>query len=138
MDEATQIPKEQIIAQKAVIKKDGKFLILRRTENETAFPGLWDFPGGKLEHGEDAIQSLAREVKEETGLAIQIKNAEGTYKSNLNDRPVKFVVYAVNVVSGDPEHVVLSEEHSEFRLATTEEILKLKTMPYLPKYLAAR
>jgi 8-oxo-dGTP diphosphatase len=127
--------KKQIIAQKAVIKKGDRFLILLRAKNETAFPELWDFPGGKLETGEDPLQSLAREVKEETGLTVRAKNVEGSYESELNGAPVKFTIYAVDILSGDPEHIVIGEEHSEYRLATAEEIQNLKTMPYMKNYL---
>jgi 8-oxo-dGTP diphosphatase len=130
-----KLEKKQIIALKAIIKKDGRFLILLRAKNEKAFPELWDFPGGKLEEGENPLQSLAREVKEETGLTVRAKNVEGTYESDLNGTPVKFTIYAVDVLSGDPEHIVIGEEHSEYRLATAEEIRNLKAMPYMEDYL---
>lgn len=45
-----------------VIRKDGKFLIMKRD-------GIWDLPKGKLEQGEDAETAALREVKEETGLS---------------------------------------------------------------------
>src|SRR3989338_8847393 len=69
----------------AVIVKDGKFLIMKRSENEIAFPGKWTVPGGKLEFkdysnrkadnsagqwynvGEDLVR---REVLEEAGIKI--------------------------------------------------------------------
>ena len=56
------------IVQKAVIKKGDKYLILLRPSDKKFFPDHWDFPGGKLDDGEDAIESLKREVLEETGL----------------------------------------------------------------------
>jgi 8-oxo-dGTP diphosphatase len=129
----------QIIAQKAVIMVGDRYLILLRAESETAFPGVWDFPGGKLDEGEDALQSLAREVKEETGLSVRAKSVDGTYKSSLRNAPLKFILYAVDIVSGDPEHITINtEEHSAYRLATAEEILGLKTTPYMESYLRSR
>ena len=130
--------REQITAQKAIIKKGNRFLIVLRSENEKAFPGLWDFPGGKLEVGEDPFESLTREVKEETGLVIKAKILEGTYDASLKDTAVKFVLYAVDVVSGSPENIVIGEEHSEYRFATAEEIKNLKTMPYMGSYFMAK
>jgi len=72
----------------AIIIKDGKYLITRRSSNKKRFPGMWTVPGGKLETN-DYInlpkdtefywynvleQVLKREVKEEVGL--NIKNIE--------------------------------------------------------------
>ncbi len=59
----------------AAIEKDGKFLLVKRSEKEANYPGKWIFPGGKVEKGEDALQGLLREIKEETGLEVQDKAA---------------------------------------------------------------
>lgn len=76
------------IAITAIVIKDGKYLITRRSHNKKRFPGKWTVPGGKLEV-EDYIKLpkdtefywynvlekvLRREVKEEVG--VEIKNIE--------------------------------------------------------------
>jgi len=53
----------------AIIQKDNKFLIGRRGPNEKS-PGLWEFPGGKIERNENAYEAVIREIKEETNLTI--------------------------------------------------------------------
>ncbi len=126
--------KEKIVAQKAVIAKGDTFLILLRSKDETAFPGLWDFPGGKLEKGEDPRQSVEREVKEETGLRIKANEIEGTYTADLNGTPVEFIVYSAEVPEGGLEKLAIGPEHSEYKFATTEEIKGLETMPYMEAY----
>ncbi len=120
--------KSKIIAQKAVLEKDGKLLILHRAENENAFPGLWDFPGGKLEGRENKEESLIREVKEETQLIIKPQKMLGIYHAILKDKPVEFIIYTANMLDGD---VSIGEEHSQFCWATPAEIKLLKTMPYM-------
>ncbi len=52
----------------AVVECQGKFLFVKRHSTLGNFPDKWVFPGGKVEPGEDVIQALWRELKEETGL----------------------------------------------------------------------
>lgn len=54
----------------ALIDVDGRVLLSRRPEGKP-MPGLWEFPGGKVEDGERPEQSLVRELEEE--LAIMVK-----------------------------------------------------------------
>ena len=65
-----------IAAVKALIVKDGKFLGL---ELEIGRKRLWDLPGGKVEDGEEPMQALLREVKEEAGLDVTIGKSLGLY-----------------------------------------------------------
>ena len=53
----------------SVIEYQNKVLIMKR-QNTKFLSGLWEFPGGKIEKNETAIQSIIREVKEETNLSI--------------------------------------------------------------------
>ena len=69
----------------AIIIKEGKYLIIRRSKNKKRFPGMWTVPGGRLETHDyistpkqtkeywyNVLESaLIREVKEEVGLAIK-------------------------------------------------------------------
>ena len=56
------------VAAAALVRPDGRVLIMRRLPG-TAMAGQWEFPGGKLERGEDAPTALARELDEELGIA---------------------------------------------------------------------
>jgi 8-oxo-dGTP diphosphatase len=60
------------LVQKAILKKDSKFLIILRSPNAKFFPGYWDFPGGKIEVNEDPIKGIEREVIEETNLIVKV------------------------------------------------------------------
>ncbi|MEK9160210.1 MAG: A/G-specific adenine glycosylase [Patescibacteria group bacterium] len=57
----------------AVIKKGGKIFIQKRAEGGL-MGGLWEFPGGKVENGEDLENALKREIKEELG--VKVKNVK--------------------------------------------------------------
>ena len=54
-----------------IVREDKKFLVIRRRENEIAFPNKWTVPGGKAEDDEKVLEVLKREVKEEAGLEIE-------------------------------------------------------------------
>ncbi len=59
----------------AVILDDsGRVLLQERTDN-----GLWGLPGGAVEFGESILEALHREVREETGLAIEVVRLVGVY-----------------------------------------------------------
>ncbi len=50
-------------ASKALIIKDGEYLLLRRTNDPPKFYDMWDFPGGRQDENETDEQTLIREVK---------------------------------------------------------------------------
>jgi 8-oxo-dGTP pyrophosphatase MutT (NUDIX family) len=72
----------------------GRLLMIRRTDND-----LYAIPGGSQEVGETIVQTVVREVKEETGITVQVTGLIGVYS--------------------DPEHVIAfsdGEVRQEFSL----------------------
>ena len=55
---------------KIIIKKENKYLIIKRTHLSKHYPNKWDFPGGKIDPGETPTQASIREAKEETNFEI--------------------------------------------------------------------
>ena len=55
----------------ALVERDGRYLITQRREN-AVLPLLWDFPGSKVEPGEDDQAALVREVEERLGAAVEV------------------------------------------------------------------
>ena len=122
------------LVQKGIIKKDDKFLIILREPNDKSFPDHWDFPGGKIEPNEDPSIGLEREVAEGTALKLKVLEVVGVYEFDLENKGEithRFTVYSAEFISGD---VKLSHEHTDFRWATKEELLKLKIEPYMRLY----
>lgn len=63
------------LAVSAGIFRDGKILLVRRAREPSK--GVYTFPGGRVEFGESLIEALAREVREETGLVIEVIGLAG-------------------------------------------------------------
>jgi 8-oxo-dGTP diphosphatase len=57
------------VAAAVILQADGQFLLARRPEGR-AYAGYWEFPGGKIEAGEDARAALVRELHEELGIEV--------------------------------------------------------------------
>ena len=63
--------KRRVLVVAALIERGGEVLVARRKEKgERA--GLWEFPGGKVEAGEGERAALARELREELGVRVQV------------------------------------------------------------------
>ncbi len=73
----TPLPHHLVVA--GVIQRQGKVLIGRRAENGL-LGGLWEFPGGKLNAGEDFPGALQRELAEELGVDVVIGERLGIYR----------------------------------------------------------
>ena len=64
----TQAPVD--VAVGLLLRPDGRFLLCTRPPGK-AYAGYWEFPGGKVEQGEDVLTALGRELAEEIGIHVQ-------------------------------------------------------------------
>ena len=58
------------VAACALVDADGRVLLAQRPQGKP-MGGLWEFPGGKIEHGERPEETLIRELKEELGIVVR-------------------------------------------------------------------
>ena len=93
-------PHLEVVA--AIIEKDDKVLIDKRPA-DGLLGGMWEFPGGKIEHGEDHPTALKRELKEELGIAVNLENSFGVYKHAYTHFKVTVYPYFVKIMNGDPK-----------------------------------
>lgn len=107
-----------VLVAKGLIFKDGKILVLEKSD------GRWDLPGGKLEQGENYEDGLLREVSEETRLRVKIRRHLSDWSIWKN--PELLIIgstYLCDLIGGDLQ---LSEEHSAHFWFDSEEIQREK------------
>jgi len=101
----------------AAILRDGRCLAAQRGP-AMRLPGKWEFPGGKVEPGEDPLTALAREVHEELGLAIAVGEPLGTGRDPAGDVAVRLDVYLAVVTGGELRLL----EHADARWVQAAEL----------------
>lgn len=112
----------------AVVKKDdGRFLLIKRSADETVFPGYWGIPGGTVEKTDETLETaLLREFMEEVG--IEVKSV-GLISNNIVQRPGKTMLYLVFEaahLSGEPRAL---EDTESVEWKTYEEAKALQLTP---------
>jgi NAD+ diphosphatase len=104
-----------------VTDEQGRLLLARRAHDP--WRGYWDTPGGFMEEGEDPIEALRRELREETGLEVEPTAFVGALVDRYGDGPdAAFTLnlyWAARVVAGDP---VAADDVSELRWFAPEEL----------------
>jgi 8-oxo-dGTP diphosphatase len=115
--------RKMYVAVKALIEKNGRILLIKRSSKEDVYSNEWDIPGGKLKFGENPVNGLKREVKEETGLEVEVIKPLDvwTFFKNNKKTQVIGITFFTKVVSGK---VRLGKEHTDFKWIPPEEIDK--------------
>lgn len=84
----------------AAILRGGTCLVTQRGPDGGSAAGQWEFPGGKVEPGEDPRAALEREVREELSLEIETGAWLGRGEHPDGERMIALDVYAATVVAG--------------------------------------
>lgn len=81
---------------------EGRVLIAERS-GDHAFAGLWEFPGGKIGDGEDTVEALRRELREELGIEILEQSLFMSLEHDYPDRSVSIDFYRIDKWLNEPE-----------------------------------
>lgn len=107
-----------------IVRRGGRFLASCRAAHQP-HAGWWEFPGGKIEPGESAEEALARELREELGIAIGPPTFWRSVEHVYPDKNVRLHVFFVDSALGEPCPI----EGQTVRWVTPEEALTLGFLP---------
>jgi 8-oxo-dGTP diphosphatase len=99
-----------------------RVLASRRTE-PPHLAGLWEFPGGKVDPGEDDVQALHRELREELQVDVELGPRLGPELPIGQTAVLR--VYTARLVRGEPALV----DHDEHRWLSADELLDVAWIP---------
>jgi len=113
------LPPVQVVA--AVMVREGQVLICQRTEKQ-AFALQWEFPGGKVEAGEELKAALVRELREELGIEAVVQREIATVRYQYaGGLAVELHFFLVKEFEGEIENKIFREVKWEERAALDVE-----------------
>lgn len=120
---------EQVICSNCFVRKDSKYLVLRRSEKKKYAPGVVHPIGGKVDLGENPYTAAVREVYEEAGINIHNVRLEAVLLeiTPVIGEPYNWLIFHFSADYKDGE--IKETEEGELILLTEEEFKQEKLFP---------
>lgn len=103
-----------------IAEKNGTFLVMRRVPGG-AVGGRWEFPGGKVEPGEEPCDALAREWREELNAVVTVGKIMARGEFRHDEDAYELLGFSVSPPPAKPA----LREHDEYRWVTPDELRRL-------------
>jgi 8-oxo-dGTP diphosphatase len=100
---------KRVLVVAALIERGGEVLVARRME-EGERAGLWEFPGGKVEEGEGERAALARELREELGVRVQVGELYARLEHIYPDLQVELALYRARLHEREEPRALTAQE----------------------------
>ena len=118
-----------MLVSRAFIINRGMILAVQRAATARNDPFLWEVPGGKLERDQDLVDTLGREIEEETGLVTRSIDTLVHYESGVlvggrYDGVQRITLFGVSHMVGGK--LKLSAEHDDFRWCSYAQFMRLE------------
>lgn len=108
----------------AIIQKDNLILTAKRKEG-LHLAGYWEFPGGKLEEGEQPEECLKRELQEEFGIETHIGKCIGESVFKYESKTIRLLGFITTHISGEFNLT----DHNEIRWLSLDNLKSLNWAP---------
>lgn len=132
-DSETLAQGQQVITASAFIYHDfdgvKKVFLPKRAETKKFLPGVYELPGGHIDYGEDIVEGLKREIREEFSMEIKVGDpfAVFTYLNEIKGSHSIEVIYLANFL-GDIENIKINpEDHSGYKWIAENELSEVMT-----------
>lgn len=116
--------KSRLVVAAVIGDEHGRFLLARRPLT-SHLGGLWEFPGGGVEDGEEPAEALVRELREELGVEAEVEKPLTFAWHRDEQRSVLLLFYRVRLRSGRPE----GREGQEVGWFAREQLTQLPIPP---------
>jgi len=117
----------------ALLVQDERNRILLGQRNKDPLRGSWVIPGGKIHAFERIAEAAARELQEETGLAVEVGPQFRVYEIVNPPNEHRIVIYSwAKVIGGTPK---ASDDLSDIRFFSTEELEEVPLTPLVQRVL---
>lgn len=109
----------------AVLLNEKNEVLCALRSQHMSMPGLWEFPGGKIEPGETPQESLRREIREELGCEIEVGEMIVDATHEYPAITVRLITYYAKVVDGAPK----ATEHEKLAWLPIKNLPTLEWAP---------
>lgn len=109
----------------AILQNDKKEILIAKRKQGKSQGGLWEFPGGKVEPGEKPEESLARELREEMNIEVEVGQYFGENIHHYENIIIKLIAFRGRIVSGKIDLI----DHDDYVWVDAEELNKYNFAP---------
>ncbi|MFE4352059.1 (deoxy)nucleoside triphosphate pyrophosphohydrolase [Peribacillus butanolivorans] len=117
---------KQVIVVAAIIENEKDEILCALRSPEMSIPNMWEFPGGKVEKGEDIFTALKREINEE--LQCKVETEASTFNDNTHEYET-FIINLLSIKCKIIEGTPTANEHSKLIWLKRENLRSLKWAP---------
>ncbi|TDQ33384.1 DNA/RNA helicase domain-containing protein [Zeaxanthinibacter enoshimensis] len=97
----------------------GKKVLIAKRNIHKHLGGLWEFPGGKVQRGESAEDTLIRELQEELDVRVTIQSFFSEHVHEYPEKTIRLLSYLITDIDGD----IVNKEHEELKWVQLENLL---------------
>ena len=109
----------------AVIYNEQNLILCALRAPEMSHGNYWEFPGGKVEKGEQPKESLVREIQEELGCTIEVQEQVADIHHEYENVIVNLLTYKSFIVEGQPQ----AHEHAQLKWVPLQDLTSLNWAP---------